>query len=251
MDTILRLLEGLRRDEIVWLNTYLTGRLRAMPPPATAAATAQVSAVPTHTDIAGDSVEAVPVTALAERVGDFNISMDPWEQTGAAPQGWASHLHQTVIPVQGYVQLRPQDTTLPSFGGGPPASAGTENETIPTEVAIRGGGGKASPSVSIFARAPLCPNTCRHCRNKPCDIASEHDDHICYNCEQRLWFPERIPKWETQKLPICDLWCQECATQRCCTRGSHQYHLCVQCERRGVVFLAPAGGADPWAANDD
>ena len=32
MDTILRLLEGLRRDEIVWLNTYLTGRLRAMPP---------------------------------------------------------------------------------------------------------------------------------------------------------------------------------------------------------------------------
>ena len=41
----------------------------------------------------------MPVTALAERVGDFNISMDPWEQTGAAPQGWASHLHQTVIPV--------------------------------------------------------------------------------------------------------------------------------------------------------
>ena len=32
MDTILRLLEGLRRDELVWLNTYLTGRLRAMPP---------------------------------------------------------------------------------------------------------------------------------------------------------------------------------------------------------------------------
>ena len=28
MDTILRLLEGLRRDELVWLNTYLTGRLR-------------------------------------------------------------------------------------------------------------------------------------------------------------------------------------------------------------------------------
>ena len=240
MDTILRLLEGLRRDEIVWLNTYLTGRLRAMPPP-----------VPAHAGIAGDSVEEVPVAALAERVGDFNISMDPWEQTGAAPQGWASHLHQTVIPVQGYVQLRPHDTTLPSFGGGPPATAGTANETIPTEVAIWEGGGKASPSVSIFSRAPLCPNTCRHCRNKPCDIATDHDDHICYNCEQRLLFPERIPKWETQKLPICDLWCQECATQRCCTRGPHQYHLCMQCERRGVVFLAPAGGEDPWAANDD
>ena len=192
MDTILRLLEGLRRDEIVWLNTYLTGRLRAIPPPAKAAATAQMSAVPVHAGIAGDSVEEVPVAALAERVGDFNISMDPWEQTGAAPQGSASHLHQTVIPVQGYVvQLQPHDTTLPSFGGGPPATAGTENETIPTDVAIRGGGGKASPSVSIFSRAPLCPNTCRHCRNKPCDIATDHDDHICYNCEQRLLFPER------------------------------------------------------------
>ena len=67
MDTILRLLEGLRRDEIVWLNTYLTGRLRAMPPPAAAAATAQVSAGPAHADIAGDSVDEVPAAALAER----------------------------------------------------------------------------------------------------------------------------------------------------------------------------------------
>ena len=85
--------------------------------------------------------------------------------------------------------------------GGPLATAGTANETILTEPAIREGGEKASPSVSIFSRAPLCPNTCRHCRNKPCDIATDHDDHICYNCEQRLLFPERIPKWETQKLP--------------------------------------------------
>ena len=84
--------------------------------------------------------------------------------------------------------------------------------------------GKASPSVSIFSRAPLCPNTCRHCRCKPCDIATDHDDHICYNCEERQLFPERIPKWETPSLPICDSWCQECATQRCCTRGTHEYH---------------------------
>ena len=57
MDTILRLLEGLRRDEIVWLNAYLTERLRAMSLPATAAATAQMSV---HAGIAGDSVEEVP-----------------------------------------------------------------------------------------------------------------------------------------------------------------------------------------------
>ena len=149
-----------------------------MPPPATAAATAQVSAVPVHAGIAGDSVEEVPVVVLAERVGDFDISMDPWEQTGAAPQGWALHLHQTVIPVQGYVQLRPHDTALPSFRGGSPATARTDNETTPTEVAIRGVGGKASPSVSIFSRAPLCPNTCRDCKNKPCDIATVHDEQI-------------------------------------------------------------------------
>ena len=210
----------------------------------------QVSAVPARAGIAGDSVGEVPVAALVERVGDFNVSMDPWERTGAAPQGWAPHLHQTVIPVQGYIQLRPHDTTLPSFGGCPQATAGTENEPTQTDVATMEGGGKASPSVSIFSRAPLCPNTCRHCRSKPCDIATDHDDHICYNCEQRLLFPERIPKWETQNLPICNLWCQECATQRCCTRGSHQYHLCMQCERRGVVFLAPDGGEGPWAAND-
>ena len=176
--------------------------------------------------------------------------MDPWEQTGAAPQGWAAHARQTVIPVQGYIQLRPQDTTLPSFGSGPPATAATADENLSTEVAVRDGGGKASPSVSIFSRSPLCSHTCRHCRCKPCDIATEHDDHICYNCEQRILFPERIPKWERQKLPICDLWCRECATQRCCTRGPHQHHLCMECERRGVVFLAPAGGEDPWAASE-
>ena len=89
MDTILRLLEGLRRDEIVWLNTYLTGRLRAMPPPAAAAATARVSAGHVHADIAADSVDDVPAVALAERVGDFNISMDPWEQTGATSRHYS------------------------------------------------------------------------------------------------------------------------------------------------------------------
>ena len=35
-----------------------------------------MSAVPTHAGIAGDTVEEVPVAALAERIGDFNVSMD-------------------------------------------------------------------------------------------------------------------------------------------------------------------------------
>ena len=111
--------------------------------------------------------------------------------------------------------------------------------------------GRASPSVSIFARAPVCPDTCRYCRCKPYDVATVHDDHTCYNCEQRQLFPERIPKWEIPDLPICDSWCQACATQRCCSRGAHASHFCMRCERQGVVFPASAGGGDPWAEKED
>ena len=66
MDAVLRLLEGLRRDELVWLNA------------------------PTRANTACDPSGEPPAAALAERVGDFNMSMDPWERTGAAPQGWAA-----------------------------------------------------------------------------------------------------------------------------------------------------------------
>ena len=158
--------------------------------------------------------------------------MDPWERTGAAPQGWASRLHQSVLPVHGYIQLRPQDTTLPSFGGCPTVPARTGCEPADSVSAAPCRVGRASPSVSIFARAPVCPDTCRYCRCKPCDVAV-HDDHTCYNCEQRQLFPERIPTWELPDLPICDSWCQACATQRCCSRGAHASHFCMRCERKG------------------
>ena len=79
--------------------------------------------------------------------------------------------------------------------------AGTGSETADAETAAPGRVGKASPSVSIFASTPLCPNTCRSCRCKLCDIATDHDDHICFNCEQRQLFPERIPKSEIPDLP--------------------------------------------------
>ncbi len=38
---------------------------------------------------------------LAERIGEFNQSMDPWERTGAARQGWATPLQQSMLPIQG------------------------------------------------------------------------------------------------------------------------------------------------------
>ena len=212
MDTIL---EGLRRDELVWLNTNLTGRLRALPPPATASTPVQLPSTPPCPTTATDPGGELPATALAERVGDF-----PWERTGAAPQGWASHLHQSVLPVQGYI--------LPARTGCEPADSVS---AAPCRV------GRASPSVSIFARAPVCPDTCRYCRCKPCDVATVHDDHTCYNCEQRQLFPERIPKWEVPDLPICDSWCQACATQRCCSRGAHASHFCMRC----MIFLFCVG----------
>ena len=74
-----------------------------------------------------------------------------------------AHLHQTVIPVQGYIQLPPQDTTLPSFGGGPLATAATADENLLTDVAIREGGGKASPSVSIFCGSIWMPQFTPKC----------------------------------------------------------------------------------------
>ena len=88
------------------MDTYLTGRLRAVPLPAAASTPIQLPTTTPCRTTATDPGGELPATALAERVGDFNQSMDPWERTGAAPQGWASHLHQSVLPVQGYIQLR-------------------------------------------------------------------------------------------------------------------------------------------------
>ena len=46
-------------------------------------------------------------------------------------------------------------STLPSFGSGPPATAATADTNLSTEVAVTDGGGKASPSVSIFTLSVL------------------------------------------------------------------------------------------------
>ncbi len=107
--------------------------------------------------------------------------------------------------------------------------------------------------VSIFARAPVCPDMCRYCRVKPCDVAIAHDDHTCYDCEQRLLHPEGAPgsDWQPPQLPVCDSWCHLCSTQRCALRDVHDLHLCMRCEHRPAADPAPAGGGDPWAAVED
>ena len=60
----------------MWLNTYLTGRLRALLLPTTAAASVQMSSAPTRACTASDPSEGLPAAALAERAGDFNMSME-------------------------------------------------------------------------------------------------------------------------------------------------------------------------------
>ena len=116
MDNILRNLENLSRIELVWLNTYLAGRLRALPPenepqpPVPKAAPNEPATMPGPTEVAGQ--HGATVAPLPERIDAFNYSLDPWERTGAAPQGWATHLHQAMVPIQGYIQLRPQIASL-------------------------------------------------------------------------------------------------------------------------------------------
>ena len=192
-------------------------------------------------------------TALAERIGEFNQSMDPWERTGAAPQGWATPLQQSVLPIQGYIHLRPHATTLPSFGSAPEAPTRTSGDTDDAAQGAPCRPGKASESVSILARAPVCQDMCRYCRIRACDVASAHDDHTCFPCEQRLLRQSGPPgfPWRPPLLPVCDSWCHMCSTQRCGLRDAHDLHLCMRCERRPVTEPVPVGGGDPWAEKDE
>ena len=110
--------------------------------------------------------------------------------------------------------------------------------------------GKASPSVSIFSRDPLCKNTW-YCRCQPCDVGVEHDDHTCYSCEQRLLHPGGVPgaPWQPPLTPGCGSWCAQCTSQRCAgaARGLHELHVCMDCEHT-VKVSTPGRGGDPWAA---
>ena len=127
MDAILRLLEGLRRDELVWLNTYLTGRLRALPPPTTAAAPVQIPSTPPRTNAASDPGGELPAAAL---LSELVILICLWTRGSeqVLRRRGGHHTCTRRCPVQGYIQLRPQDTTLPSFGGCSAVPAGTERD---------------------------------------------------------------------------------------------------------------------------
>ena len=118
MDNILQNLESLSRTELVWHRfggaTPCTATQKRFPP---------VPEVVPHGSVAMQgpngvtSQQGAKVAPLPDRIDAFNSSLDPWERTGAAPQGWATHLRQAMVPIQGCIQLRPQtEGTLPAFG---------------------------------------------------------------------------------------------------------------------------------------
>ena len=102
MDNILRNLESLSRTELVWLNTYLVGRLRALPPENDSRPA--LPEVEPHGFVAMQgpngvtSQQEAKVAPLPDRIDALNSSLDPWERTEAAPQGWATHLRQAMVP---------------------------------------------------------------------------------------------------------------------------------------------------------
>ena len=88
----------------MWLNTNLVGRLRALPPENDSHPT--VPEVEPSVAMQGPngvtSQQEAKVAPLPDRIDALNSSLDPWERTGAAPQGWATHLRQAMVPIQGY-----------------------------------------------------------------------------------------------------------------------------------------------------
>ena len=140
----------------MWLNTYLVGRLRALPPENDSHPAVPGIESPGSVAMQGPngvtSQQEVAVAPLPDRIDALNSSLDPWERTGAAPQGWAAHLHQAMVPIQGYIQLRPQtEGTLPAFGFAGQSPSGDK--------AVSDSGGQPAPrriGMSIFSRDPIC-----------------------------------------------------------------------------------------------
>ena len=80
----------------LWLNTYLVGRLPALPPENDSHLRCRGS----HGSVAMQgpnrvtSQQKAAIAPLPDRIDALNSSLDPWERTGAAPQGWATHLRR-------------------------------------------------------------------------------------------------------------------------------------------------------------
>ena len=196
MDGILRRVEILTRDELVWLATYLSGRLRALPPPGDCSVAQRTAHQPPESADPGVSYGnacptlvsgPAPSRTLTERIEARNFSMDPWECTGSAPQGWETHLQRSIVPIQGYIQLCPCEylCTCPCVQSHVFLTAllnlvmWTWSTMIIHVLA-------ASKGSSILRGSPIplpaCHQLCNQCSRKKCCLRYLHDFHACYWC---------------------------------------------------------------------
>ena len=100
------------------------------------------------------------VAPLPERIDALNYSMDPWESTarkvGRTICSSRSCLYKGIFSYDHRMPiLSPFGTTAMAPSGGTSAEDDAF-QTAPRRL------GKASNSVSIFARAPVCKDTCRY-----------------------------------------------------------------------------------------
>ena len=188
---------------------------------------------------------AAPSRTLTERLLEaHNFSMDPWECTGSALQGWETHLQRSIVPIQGY-PAAPwcHYTSLPAFGSVPEETSGGSVAVAPVAKAAPACLGCATQPESIFARAPVCNHTCSYCFAQPCDGDMEHDDHTCYGCEQRKLNPAGEPNtpWRAPKLLACDQLCNQCSRKKRGLRYLRDIHACYWCSLHPGCVPTPLG----------
>ena len=90
MDNILRELEGLSRPELVWLNTYLAGRLRALPSASVMARTAwekKKEALPPASVQIGTQPEVATAASSTTLGGTFFFLLEAWLNEIRCPGG--------------------------------------------------------------------------------------------------------------------------------------------------------------------
>ena len=226
MDNILRNLEDLSRTELVWLNTYLAGRLRALPPENEPQPHPLPKAAPNR--MARDSKQdsffiwglQLPFF-LPERFATFHDAWThrsgwtAWCYSGSFTwENWRAELLIGLLGAYGRCATRLGDSpptgngadpelyptaaterSLSAFSVGSQSSPGCNAVTEPGVQRASKRVRKASPSVSIFSRDLLCKNTCRYCRCRPCDVGVEHDDG-CLVFVFCLLFSPRVRSFE-------------------------------------------------------
>ena len=113
-----------------------------------------------------DGPHGATVAPLPERIDALNYSLDPCKRTGAAPQGWATHLRQAM----GDVGVEHDDHTCYSC---------EQRLLHPDGVP----GAPWQPPLT-----PGCESWCTQCTSQRCAVRGLHELHVCMGCEHAMKF---------------------------------------------------------------